>query len=208
MLIIDTSVYERFLFSTGKRGVLLDAKTNKPRAPNTTLSLESLIFSLPTAPSPTFSPMAPRPSICQFHNSGNDAFMSLFALQMLLDPEHTTYPTVKQGRIGKPIGWGMPLPPPGPLLPPGALPMNGRMGDTGEFGQMGRPSSLLAPGMGSGGRRSSRAYSSSGGAGNSSPTPPSFLAPGSGGRRNSTYSSGGGGGSGDLNSSMRSLKMR
>lgn len=81
ILLIDTAVFERSLFSAGLRHLMPDPKTNKPRAPGSTLSLENLLRSLP----------AEIP--CQLHNSGNDALMCLFALQKLLDPENTKVPT-------------------------------------------------------------------------------------------------------------------
>lgn len=107
MLIIDTSLYERRLCQSGQRGKMLDPKNpNRPRPPNNTLSLETLLRSLPTTFSP--SPTAPKPTRistsaqkissfpgCAMHNAGNDAFMTLFALQKLLEPEHTPLPSAK-----------------------------------------------------------------------------------------------------------------
>ena len=84
---------------------MTDPKTNKPRAQGTTLSLENVIRTLPVD--------VP----CQYHNSGNDAFMCLFALQKLLDPDHTEAPVPKkphnprfgpahsQGGNPKTMGW-------------------------------------------------------------------------------------------------------
>jgi hypothetical protein len=106
---------------------MIDPKTNKPRRPGTTLSLENVIRTLPVD--------VP----CQYHNSGNDAFMCLFALQKLLDPENTEAPVPKKtknprsgptqtqganpkamGRVG-PINGMMPVPVPtltGMMPPP------------------------------------------------------------------------------------------
>ncbi|KAF4579597.1 hypothetical protein EYR40_000222 [Pleurotus pulmonarius] len=58
------------------------------------------------------SPIPPvmRPIIppgCVLNNSGNDAFMCLVALQMLLEPENLVPPSVKVGRIGRPGGPGI-----------------------------------------------------------------------------------------------------
>ena len=36
--------------------------------------------------------------------TGNDALMTLFALQMLLEPQDIVFPTMKKGRIGRPGG--------------------------------------------------------------------------------------------------------
>jgi len=130
---VDTSAFERSLFSAGHRHVMTDPKTNKPRMPGSTLSLENLVRSLHVD------------LPCQLHNSGNDAFMCLFALQKLLDPENTQPPTatrvVRNGRQaqggggggghgGKPLSWiGGPVPvpvqvsaPTGPVLT-GMLPL-------------------------------------------------------------------------------------
>ncbi|KAJ8461904.1 hypothetical protein ONZ45_g18126 [Pleurotus djamor] len=42
------------------------------------------------------------PPGCILYNAGNDAFMCLFALQMLLEPEGSIPPSIKPGRIGRP----------------------------------------------------------------------------------------------------------
>ena len=95
---------------------MLHPKTNRPRSSGTALSLENLLRSFtlppepvdPTVPSPKHKPII-LPN-CKMHNSGNDAFMCLFALQMLLEPE-TQVPTVKKGFIGRPAtGSGPPTP--------------------------------------------------------------------------------------------------
>jgi len=90
---------------------MLDPKTNKPRMHGTTLSLENLLrsFLLPSpasADSPSLEiPQQPQqlPN-CAMHNAGNDALMTLFALQMLLEPQDIVFPTMKKGRIGRPGG--------------------------------------------------------------------------------------------------------
>lgn len=88
MLILDTSAYERQLFSTGLRSLMTDAKTGKPRAQGSTLSLGNMLLSL-------------RVDVqCTLHNSGNDAFMCLVGLQKLLDPEHTVAPVVRGRATG------------------------------------------------------------------------------------------------------------
>jgi len=124
VLVVDTASYERALYSGGHRGIMLDPKTNKSRAHGSTLSLENMLRSFtippltPPTPSTTVTPDSPPlsgsptslpapqaplilPNITM-HNAGNDAFMCLFGLQMLLDPAHTQAPTVKKGRIGRP----------------------------------------------------------------------------------------------------------
>jgi hypothetical protein len=61
-------------------------RSGQPRVPGTTLSLGNLLASLKVDVQ------------CALHNSGNDAFMCLFALQKLLDPDNTAIPEMK----GKP----------------------------------------------------------------------------------------------------------
>ncbi|KAG6825263.1 hypothetical protein H0H92_004257 [Tricholoma furcatifolium] len=113
MLMIDTATFERVLHSTGMRGMMTDPRTNAPRVPGATLSLENLLRSFTTNPLP-HSPkgeVSPSPGTgtptslivlpnVMMHNAGNDAFLALFALQMLLDPAGTKVPTLKKGRGG------------------------------------------------------------------------------------------------------------
>ncbi|KAJ2927055.1 hypothetical protein H1R20_g10039, partial [Candolleomyces eurysporus] len=110
MLMIDTAVLERGMYNSGLRGVIMDPKTERPRLNGTTLSLEHLLISLtlplinPPPPSSTpdgsgsgsgqggSTPHQHQPHHpvvlpnCALHNAGNDAFMTLFALQHLLEP--------------------------------------------------------------------------------------------------------------------------
>ena len=60
-----------------------DPRTGQPRTPGSTLSLSNVLSSLKVDVQ------------CTMHNSGNDAFMCLFALQKLLDPENTALPEMK-----------------------------------------------------------------------------------------------------------------
>jgi hypothetical protein len=69
---LDTAVFERQMFAHGLRGPMVDP-SGKPRPKGTTLSLAKVIQS--------FGYSVP----CTLHNAGNDAFMCLWALQMLLD---------------------------------------------------------------------------------------------------------------------------
>ncbi|KXN84982.1 hypothetical protein AN958_11827 [Leucoagaricus sp. SymC.cos] len=139
VLTIDIANFERLLYATGRRGVMPDPKTERPRTPNSTLNLENLLRSFQQSPfnlqqpqphtsspnnsssggsnrSPLPSPLNPNlPQIsssssplpppvaipqCALANSGNEAFMTLFALQMLLDPLKTRVPTTKKGKLG------------------------------------------------------------------------------------------------------------
>ncbi|KAG6864937.1 hypothetical protein C0991_006208 [Blastosporella zonata] len=119
MLIVDTATFERVLHSSGLRGIMIDPRTNAPRVPGSTLSLENLLRSFTTHPIPA-SPTGSVPPVVSpvvlpnvmMHNAGNDALMALFALQMLLDPTGTQAPAVKRGRIGRPGGT-----PPGGVSP-------------------------------------------------------------------------------------------
>ncbi|KAF8514283.1 hypothetical protein JB92DRAFT_2919913 [Gautieria morchelliformis] len=86
ILIIDTATFERQLFAKGKRGAMIDTHTNKPRAPGTTLSLRKTLYSLNADLG------------CAWHCSGNDAFGTLLALQLLLQPENTPIPVVRTKR--------------------------------------------------------------------------------------------------------------
>ncbi|KAF8971899.1 hypothetical protein BDZ97DRAFT_1913777 [Flammula alnicola] len=110
MLIIDTMIYERSLYSNGQRGVMQDPKGDKPRVGGSNLSFENLLYSL-TLPLPPNSQgpeqahqeqqqAATLPPLvlpqCTLHNAGNDAFMCLFALQKLLEPTGTALPSVKK----------------------------------------------------------------------------------------------------------------
>jgi len=116
MLIIDTMVYERCLYTNGLRGVMQDPKNEKPRAAGSNLSLDNLLSSLtlPLLPrSPSADPekgrnsRSPQPPAvvlpkCTLHNAGNDALMCLFAFQKLLDPKGTLMPTTvpKKSKAG------------------------------------------------------------------------------------------------------------
>ncbi|RXW14059.1 hypothetical protein EST38_g11796 [Candolleomyces aberdarensis] len=110
MLMIDTSVLERGMYNSGLRGVIMDPKTERPRLNGTTLSLEHLLISLtlplinaPPSSTPDGSGSGSgkggstphqhqhqhHPVVlpnCALHNAGNDAYMTLFALQHLLEP--------------------------------------------------------------------------------------------------------------------------
>lgn len=109
VLVIDTSVYERVLFNSGVRGPMKDP-SGQPRAQSSALSLTNLLLSLGVDIQ------------CQMHNSGNDAFMTLLALQLLMDPHNTKIPSTR-GRAMQP---GMMIPrtsskSPGPGVPMIAL---------------------------------------------------------------------------------------
>ncbi|TDL26356.1 hypothetical protein BD410DRAFT_783391 [Rickenella mellea] len=83
VLILDTAVFERQLFSTGRRGLMTDANTGKARGHGSTLSLGNMLLSFGVDVQ------------CQLHNAGNDAFLALLGLQLLLDPENTTIPPLR-----------------------------------------------------------------------------------------------------------------
>ncbi|KAF9055729.1 hypothetical protein BJ165DRAFT_1428251 [Panaeolus papilionaceus] len=139
MLIIDTMIYERALYSEGLRGLMLDPKGNKQRAAGSSLSFEHLLYSLARAPpSPTSPDAEKQPAVvlpqCITHNSGNDALMCLFALQKLLDPIGTAVPTVKKTRSNRP---GMAIP--NPMMAPMGMPMMNLAATAGPFPYMGNP---------------------------------------------------------------------
>lgn len=108
VLILDTAAYERALYTAGLRGMMGDSLTGRARMPGTTLSLDNMLLSLisnpprpqPTSPSteaPTPVMTTPPPIVLpslKLHNSGNDAFMTLYGLQVFLNPLETEAPVV------------------------------------------------------------------------------------------------------------------
>lgn len=76
---MDTTTFERQLFLAGQRPELakLDPyNPHLPRQPGSTLSLTNLLRTVGIEPE----------QICKLHNAGNDAFMALTVLQLLLEP--------------------------------------------------------------------------------------------------------------------------
>ncbi|KAJ7730910.1 hypothetical protein DFH07DRAFT_969029 [Mycena maculata] len=149
MLVLDTATFERALFSGGHRQAMIDPHTSTPGNPKSrihgsTLSLDNLLRSLP-------APCDPQPQnpIIQtqvlvpgqfpqigamvpgvvMHNSGNDAFMCLYALQLLLQPEGTQAPVIAPKKAARPVSFvGMPGSGTMSRLSPSGL--------VGDFGQM------------------------------------------------------------------------
>jgi hypothetical protein len=80
MLVVDTAAYERQLFAQGQRGSMTDVKTGKPRSNGSVLSLDNVLRSLGVDVQ------------CTLHNSGNDAFLTMLALQLLVAPEGVNIP--------------------------------------------------------------------------------------------------------------------
>ncbi|KAF5382660.1 hypothetical protein D9615_003037 [Tricholomella constricta] len=158
MLVMDTAVYERVL-----------QRTNSLRNPGSTLSLENMLRSFTINPLTTDTSPAPAlilplviPNV-KMHNAGSDAFICLFALQMLLDPAGTKVPSIKKSWIGRPGSGGGGTPPmtvpvmlprlrsivltspmmeytmtsPGfPMMPPSPKTPTGPYDLSAEFGQM------------------------------------------------------------------------
>lgn len=89
MLVIDTAIFEKQLFSMGHRGPMVDVQSGKARAPKTMISLAAVFRSL------TIDIQ------CTFHNSGNDAFLSLLALQLLLDKDNTKLPNMRGRAVNR-----------------------------------------------------------------------------------------------------------
>jgi len=113
-----------------------DPKTGGSRVSGVTLSLEQLLSSLTwplNAPNTPLGldqlPQKQRPFVIPPYmpnNSGNDAFMTLFAFQKLMEPFDTPVPTIKPKKLkhghgmpgmGGMIGMGMVGPPMGPMSP-------------------------------------------------------------------------------------------
>ncbi|KAJ7076016.1 hypothetical protein B0H15DRAFT_925289 [Mycena belliarum] len=142
MLILDTATFERTLFAGGHRPAMIDPHTSspgnpKPRAHGSTLSLENLLRSLPAPPdAPPTPPQMPLPGVfpqtgalvhgVALHNAGNDAFLSLYALQLLLEPA-TQAPVISPKRAqaqARPLSFGG-----APMPIPIAIPMGMHGGD-------------------------------------------------------------------------------
>ena len=105
MLVVDTTTFERQLFLAGRRPELaqLDPyNPQQPRQPGSTLSLTNLLRTVGVEPERT----------CKMHNAGNDAFMALTALQLLLEPStkiNESQPrsgtlNVRRSVVGTPMG--------------------------------------------------------------------------------------------------------
>ncbi|OBZ79688.1 Good for full DBP5 activity protein 2 [Grifola frondosa] len=139
LLIIDTATFERQLFNTGQRGPMQDP-SGKPREQNFILSLSNLLVSLGVDVQRIM------------HNSGNDAFMTLLALHLLLDPDNTKIPTPKfvnnmsaQARIPSRSPSVGPGSPPMGIMPAGTTSLHPGMTPDGYMEQIsGRPASYLA----------------------------------------------------------------
>ena len=104
VLIVDTTTFERQLFLAGRRPELaqLDPYNPQlPRQPGSTLSLTNLLRTVGIEPE----------HICKMHNAGNDAFMALTALQLLLEPTtkvkelrpRSGAPGVRRSTVGMPV---------------------------------------------------------------------------------------------------------
>ncbi|TFK21285.1 hypothetical protein FA15DRAFT_696451 [Coprinopsis marcescibilis] len=99
ILILDTMVLEKHLYSSGSRITMMDPTTKEARANGTSLSLERLLISFTLSSfsqqnqnnngrEPSQVPIT-LPQL-MLNNAGNDAFMTLFALQKLLEPAAST----------------------------------------------------------------------------------------------------------------------
>ena len=75
-------MYERQLFAAGLRGEMRDTSGN-PRVEGSFLSLMNLTTSLGINAQGIM------------HNAGNDAFLAMLNLQLLLDPEGTKVPNMR-----------------------------------------------------------------------------------------------------------------
>lgn len=90
MLVIDTATYERQLFGAGLRGEMRDTSGN-PRVAGSTLSLMNLTNSLGVNAQGIM------------HNAGNDAFLCMLDLQVLMDPEATKVPNMMGSNVQQTI---------------------------------------------------------------------------------------------------------
>jgi hypothetical protein len=121
---VDVGVFEAKLHAIGS-GV------DRPRPEGSTLPLAQLVQSLLLTQTPTQRRWQP-----YINNAGNGAFVSLYALQKLLDPEHTP-PLLAQTA---PVGGGAP-----PKPPKTAAGMGAGMGTNMGTGAMPNGSPLQIP---------------------------------------------------------------
>ncbi|KIY42997.1 hypothetical protein FISHEDRAFT_54397 [Fistulina hepatica ATCC 64428] len=107
LLIVDVAAYERRLFDDGRRGSMVNPRTNTARQPHSTLSLQNLLLTFTMFPvfgnTLTLEPakrqlLSTLLASCAFHNSGNDAFMTLFALQVLFEHGNIDIPQARPSR--------------------------------------------------------------------------------------------------------------
>lgn len=116
VVVIDVGAFERHLYASGQRGTMQEP-SGKPRSQGSALSLLALLQSLSIDVQ------------CALHNSGNDAFMALLALQMLLSPEDTKVPVMRGRSIQQTIMRNASRSPMPPMVSPPLLspPMYGMM---------------------------------------------------------------------------------
>ncbi|KAJ7159855.1 hypothetical protein C8R43DRAFT_881583 [Mycena crocata] len=126
MLILDTATFERALFAAGHRPAMIDPHLSTPgnpkaRSHGSMLSLDNLLRSLsnpadPQLPNPVLNTQVLVPGQfpqagalvpgAMMHNSGNDAFMCLYGLQLLLEPVGTQVPVVVPKKPARPVSFG------------------------------------------------------------------------------------------------------
>lgn len=120
ILVIDTALYERQLYSAGFRGEMRETSGN-PRVQGSALSLMNLTQSLGVNAQGIL------------HNAGNDAMLCMLNLQLLLDPENTKIPNLRGSNVQQalmrnaargPVGMGGM---PGIALAPPVMPIYGMM---------------------------------------------------------------------------------
>ncbi|KAJ7641384.1 hypothetical protein FB45DRAFT_825585 [Roridomyces roridus] len=166
MLILDTSSFERALFAAGHRSAMIDPHTSTPGNPKSrmhgsTLSLDNLLRSLPAPSDPKsvnpvlqtnvlipgqFPQMGATLPGVTMHNSGNDAFMCLYALQLLLEPDGTQAPVVKRAppTVPRPMSFvGMPT-----MMNGASMPRLSPSGLINDFGQLHVRQGSRSPGPG------------------------------------------------------------
>ena len=134
---MDTTTFERQLFLAGRRPELaqLDPyNPQQPRQPGSTLSLTNLLRTVGIEPERT----------CKMHNAGNDAFMALTALQLLLEPStkinelrpRSGTPNVRRSVVGPSMGMAA------HLRNMSASPITATFNSTSTTGTLPRPHSI------------------------------------------------------------------
>ncbi|KAF9036967.1 hypothetical protein BDZ89DRAFT_1157449 [Hymenopellis radicata] len=89
VLILDGTAYERQLFTDGRRGVM------PSRQPGSSMTMDNIIRSLLGVVGGIGGPIPIGGGMVTPHNSGNEAFLGLLTLQMLVEPETVQIPDLK-----------------------------------------------------------------------------------------------------------------
>ncbi|KIY66254.1 hypothetical protein CYLTODRAFT_423598 [Cylindrobasidium torrendii FP15055 ss-10] len=112
VFVLDAQAYERTLFNQGFRGEM------PSRQPGMSMSLDNIIRSLLGVVGGVGGPIPIGGAMVTPHNTGNDAFLSLLAFQMLVEPDGVEIPNLSARKINTPMPMAMP-----PMMAPPMMPM-------------------------------------------------------------------------------------